>query len=125
MPKVLKINIDKSLLGKRVPFIRYIYAGIIANLVIVLALLAIRSFLPPQIPIFYGAAEGERQLAPSWALIIPNLASTLASLVNIALCLLIKDEFLKKTLVIASLGISLLATITVAKIILIVGSFNI
>jgi hypothetical protein len=125
MPNALKISINKSLLEKKVPFIKYVYVGLVANLVLVLALLAIHSFLPPQIPLFYGSAEGEGQLAPSWAIIIPNLSAILASFVNTALCLLVKDEFLKKTLVIASLGISLLATITVAKIILIVGSFNI
>jgi len=125
MPNTLRITINKSVLEEKIPFIKYVYASLALNLVLVIVLVAIRKFLPPKIPLFYGTAEGESQLAPSWALIIPNLSAIIISLINNTLSLFAKDDFLKKTLVIASLGISLLATITVVKIVFLVGSFNI
>ena len=87
-----------------------------------IALLA-QKFLPPQIPLFYGLPVGEEQLSPSIGLIIPSGLSFVISLVNLLLWLKIKDDFLKKVLMISSYVVALFMTVTTLKIIFLVASF--
>lgn len=105
------------------PFKKFIYFGGVVNLLTLALVLGLRSFLPPVVPLFYGNVLGEAQLANSVFLIIPPLGSILVMGINLSLAYITKDVFLKKLLVVSSLFITLLTTITVVRIILLVGFF--
>lgn len=107
-----------------IPYKNYVATSIFINLIIVVSILILRSsILPPQVPLFYGLAQGEEQLAPSAALTIPSLVSILILLINIAISFLFTDEFLKKTLVISGIATTFFSVITTLKIAFLVGSF--
>jgi len=118
----LKFKIDKNLLAS-LPFSKWVYASFVINLVVIVFVLIIRRWLPPQVPLFYGMAEGEGQLAPSIFLAIPAMAAIGISIANIFISLALKDTFIKKALIVAGLAATFLATITVVKIVFLVGSF--
>ena len=122
MDKLPKFKIDKNLLAG-LPFSNWVYASFIINLVIIVLVLIVRRWLPPQIPLFYGMAEGEGQLARSIFLPIPAIAAILVTVVNILLALSLKDTFIKKILIVAGLAATFLATITVVKIVFLLGNF--
>jgi hypothetical protein len=123
MFQIGNINLRKSLLEAKLPFKNYLVAAIITNFLVVALVLLIRPALPPQVPLYYGMAEGEGQLGTAWQLIIPNLVALTIVLVNTAVSRFIKDEFLAKTLIVGAIAASFLATITVMKIIFLIGSF--
>ena len=72
----------------------YVAAAIVINVLVILSVLALIGFLPPQVPLFYGLPEGQDQLATSWFLILPattslfiltsNLLITLKAAVEVA-----------------------------------------
>ena len=122
MDKLPKFKIDKNLLAS-LPFNNWVYASFVINLVVIAFVLAVRRWLPPQVPLFYGMAEGEGQLSRSIFLPIPSIAAIGVSIVNIFISLALKDTFIKKVLIVAGLAATFLATITVVKIVFLVGSF--
>lgn len=122
MDKLPKFKIDKNLLVG-LPFSNWVYASFGVNLLLIVFVLAIQRWLPPQVPLFYGMAEGEGQLSRSIFLPIPALAAILITVVNIFVSLGVKDVFIKKSLIVAGLAATFLATITVVKIVFLVGSF--
>lgn len=79
--------------------------------------------LPPQVPLFYGLAEGEEQLATPILLIIPASISLIIIFVNSLISHLWKNEFLQEALIFAALAVSVLSAIATFKVILLVGSF--
>lgn len=79
--------------------------------------------LPPEVPLFYGAAEGESQLVSSWALVVPAISSIVLVLVNSFLSSILKDDFVKKVLIFSALIVTLFSVITTLKIAFLVGSF--
>ena len=122
MDKLPKFKIDKNLLAG-LPFSNFVYASFVLNLLLIVFVLTIQRWLPPQVPLFYGMAEGEGQLSQSIFLTIPALAAIGITIVNIVISLGVKDTFVKKTLIVAGLAATFLATITVVKIVFLVGSF--
>ncbi|MFZ5932567.1 MAG: hypothetical protein ACOYT7_00560 [Patescibacteria group bacterium] len=108
---------------KTLPFRTYVFASLLINFLTILGVLGVLSFLPPEVPLFYGLAEGEQQLVKSIFLVIPASLSFLIIVVNSLLSYLFADEFFKKVLVLAGIGTSFFAVITTLKIILLVGSF--
>jgi len=108
---------------KSLPFRQYFFAGIILNVVLILGVLATQKFLPPVVPLFYGLAEGEQQLAPKLFLALPAVVSLLILIVNSLISFKIQDEFLKRALILAAIGSSFFAAITIIKIAFLVGSF--
>jgi len=108
---------------KSLPFGQYFLGGILLSVALILGSLAVQKFLPPVVPLFYGLAEGEEQLAPKIFLSLPAVVSLLILLINGLISLKIQDEFLKKALVLAAIGSSFFAAITIVKIALLVGSF--
>ena len=122
MDKLPKFKIDKDLLAS-LPFSNWVYASFVINLVVIAFVLTVRRWLPPQVPLFYGMAEGEGQLSRSIFLPIPSIAAIVVSIVNIFISLAVKDTFIKKILIVAGLAATFLATITVVKIVFLVGSF--
>lgn len=105
------------------PFKSFAYFSLIINIIFVAIIVIIKSFLPPVVPLFYGLPAGSEQLVPTLELAIAPVLGLLITLLNIFLSGLVKDVFLKKTLIITSAFISLLLAITVTKIILLVGFF--
>lgn len=83
----------------------------------------LRNFLPPKLPLYYGRPVGENQLAGTLSLLIPLVFSFLLTIVNLAVVNLIKDDFLKKILAVSTFVLSILAAITVFKIMALVNLF--
>lgn len=101
--------------------------GIRASLIIcfflILAVTILQGFLPPQIPLFFGAPIGENQLVSSWGLITAPVFALAITIANTFIASKIEDDFTQKILVTASLFISILVFITVVRIIFLIGSF--
>lgn len=115
----------KSLMAvwKKIPFRKLVYAALVINLLTAVLIIAIRSLLPPVVPLLYGLPAGAQQLVKTPFLLIVPLIAQLITLGNILLTLTTKDIFFKKTLVVTSIFISILSTITIVKIILLIGFF--
>lgn len=108
---------------KKVDFHNYFLAAGILSVLSIVGALITRSFLPPLIPLFYGKPTGAEQLAPTWFIFIIPGISILITVTNLFVNKSAEDKFIKKILAITSLVISLMATITVVKIIMLVGFF--
>lgn len=126
--KIKDLNIHgsknlNSFLRSKIPYINFVYAAFILNLFNLTIVLVMQKNLPPQVPLFYGFTESEQQLTTSLGLIIPGIYSLSLVLLNTILTILIKNDFLKKTLSTASFTISLLSLVTVLKIVFLVGFF--
>ncbi len=80
-------------------------------------------FLPPQIPLYYFAGDPKNQIADSLLIIFPPILAIIFSVINFLLAVIVKSDFLKKILIIASLSITILAAISVLKIFFLVASF--
>ena len=106
----------------RTPFAKAIFVAFLVNLLMITLSVILKGQLPPEIPLFYGAAEGQEQIATSTLLIIPSIISSLFIAVNLFLSSLLGDDFLKKVLVLGAISTSLLAATTTIKIIFLVGS---
>jgi len=108
---------------KNIPFKKYLIISLSANFIFILLCLIAQLFLPPEIPLFYGLPEGKEQLAPTLSLIIPSAFSLILSFFNLLIAALLKDEFLRKALVVVSIAVFFLSLITTVKIFFLVGSF--
>jgi hypothetical protein len=115
--KLGKFEVDK------VPFKNYVLWATIANAVIAGGILLGQKFLPPEVPLFYGLAEGEAQLAPRILLVLPSSASIVILILNSFISSLIADEFIKKVIILGAIATALFAVVTTIKIAFLVGSF--
>lgn len=106
---------------ENLPLKEYFNTSWILNLSTILFCLLLLKRLPPQIPIYYGLPQGEIQLSPSLGILIPSILSLIFILLNLFLISVIKDGYTKKTLIIAGLATSIFASVTVVKIILLIG----
>jgi len=106
---------------EKLPLKRYFNASWTINFIIIIFSLLLLGRLPPQIPIFYGFPQSEAQLSHPIGILIPSSLSLIFILLNLFLINIIKDEFIKKILVIAGLATAVFASITVVKIIFLVG----
>jgi uncharacterized membrane protein YozB (DUF420 family) len=119
-----KLSINRPEFDTRQLFFKnYVAASLITNLLVIVTVLVVGSFLPPQVPLLYGLAEGEEQLVPAWALIIPGLTAMIILTINVLISLKVEDDFLKKTLLLTAMVATFFSTITTLKIIFLVGSF--
>ena len=110
-------------MGKNPAFKNLFLASITINLIEVITVFALRNFLPPLLPLFYGRPSGGTELTSTFGLMIAPAAALLLTVANLIASSLVKDEFLKKILAISALAVSALVLITVAKIIFLVGLF--
>lgn len=98
----------------------FIFSFVLAFLGILINL-ASQLILPPEIPLLYGLPQTEIQLvSPLW-IITPQVVSIIITLINCLIALKISDTFLKKTLAVTSLFVSILGIITTFKIVFLVG----
>ena len=127
--KSKKMNILSTIGGstkisQEIPYKNIIFISFFINILgIVLILLIKKNHLPPEVPLYYGLPEGEAQIVPSINLIIPSIFSLGIISINTLITSLLKDDFLKKTLVIASLATTFFSVITIIKITFLIGSF--
>ena len=105
------------------PYRNYFLAAIIIDVVVLLLLLILKNFLPPLAPLFYGKPIGEAQLTTTFGLMIAPLVSILITVINLVLSLWLSDDFFRKLLAISAVVVSVLLTITILKIVLLVGFF--
>lgn len=110
-------------LWKRLPYKGYVYASLFLSLLTVAVVLAGRSFLPPIVPLFYGRPVGEEQLVISLGLLIAPGISIFITILNVIVAFFINNTFFKKILIAGGFLVSLLVSITVIKIIFLVGFF--
>ena len=106
----------------QIPYKEYFWGCVVINILVIFLTIFLHAFLPPVVPLFYGLAQGEEQLASSWLLGLPALISLVVIILNVVLSLQIKDEFLQKLIVIFGLGTTLFSTVTIVKIVLLVGN---
>lgn len=115
-------NPQKLIEVENLPFRPYLVGSLVVNLLMVALTIGLQKFLPPQIPLFYGVAEGESQLAKSIFLFLPNAFALIVLTANIFIASLVEEEFFKKILIMAGIIATFFATITTVKIFLLVGS---
>lgn len=106
----------------KIPFPRLSWYTTIANLIIIAAILVLLKRLPPEIPLFYGRPESERELAKSIFLLIPPTLSIIITIINTSLVKIVKDDFIANVLLGLIVASLLFSTITVGKIIFLVGN---
>jgi hypothetical protein len=107
----------------KLPFLNLVYLSILINVGVIVTLLLLKRYIPPEVPIFYGLPEGKNQLGSMEQLIIPSMVSLMVILVNISTASLLQNDYLKRVLIIVSLIITLLSLITSVEITLLIGSF--
>lgn len=112
------VNISK------LPHLQLIYYSIVTNVIVILGVLLLKKYIPPEIPLYYGLPEGNNQIATAEELIIPSMAALVIILINISIASVIQNEYLKRALIIVSLVITLLSLITTLEIVFLVGSFT-
>jgi len=119
----IQSDINKTTRGfwKDVPFREGVITFLIVNLVVVLSVLLGLRILPPELPLFYGQAEGAEQLVRSQFLIVPSLGCILLFIINSFIASLIKDEFLAKTLTFVYFIASFFSTITTIRVFFLVA----
>ena len=106
------------------PISRIYVISLILGLLTIIFPLLLRNYLPPELPLFYGAAQGQDQLTSVLGLVIPGIYSVIVTLINTSFALLIKNKFLQHTLIATTLVVTILCFITTLKIIFLVGSLN-
>lgn len=125
MARIEKIYQDfhKKTVQKNFPFTNFIYAIFLVNATVIVLVLVFKRFLPPVIPLFYGFAEGEQQLATSTQLIIPSFLSIAFLIINLIVAFFMKNDFIKKVLVLTPFVATFFSIITTIEIFFLVGNF--
>ena len=108
---------------KEAQFKSYIYFSITLNVLTALIILLFKSVIPPVVPLLYGRAIGESQLVGHFGLLIAPGASLFITFINLFLSSITEDLFLKRVYVASAFLVSILTTITVIKVIFLVGFF--
>jgi hypothetical protein len=81
------------------------------------------SKIPPLIPLYYGNPTGVEQLGPSKGLFIPPSFVLVALITTILINKAYKDSFLETLLTLSLCVLTVLSTVTVFKILFLVGNF--
>lgn len=106
---------------KKLPLRNCVYSALALDFVAALIIFLVKGNLPPIVPLFYGKPIGVGQLVLPYGLLLAPLAAAIITVINITLASYIKDVFIKKVFSVASLFVSALVTITIIKIVLLVG----
>lgn len=108
---------------KKIVFRNYFLVAAVLAILSAIGIAGGKSFLPSVVPLFYGKPIGAEQLTGYWFFFtIPGM-SFLITIINLLISSHVEDEFVKRILAVSSLIISLMAIISVIKIILLVGFF--
>lgn len=99
------------------------FISIYLSILMLVCLIPVMKVLPPEVPLMYGDAQGQNQLAPKTFLMLVPIISIFISLINYFIAQKIEDDLYKKALLITSYFINIMVAITLAKIIFTVGFF--
>lgn len=99
----------------------YIVSFFVGVITSVIALLA-KLILPPEIPLFYGLPQTGQRVTTSIYLVLPPLISVVLTVINAYISMFTESTYLKKVLAFSTIVVSSLVSITVIKIILLVGN---
>lgn len=106
---------------KKIVLYKFTVAAWAICLICVVGIFVLRSYLPPLIPLFYGKPIGIEELAQKNFLFLVPAIAIIISILNLIISKSAKDEFLQKILAVGSFVVSLMAIVTVFKIILLVA----
>lgn len=115
--KQFSLRLKKEFSVGNVAYFKSMIIMLFINVLVIVLIIVFRKKLPPQVPIFYGLPRGEVQLAPPISLVYPLVLSSLFLVVNSIFASLSKSQFSKKVFVVGGVFISILALITVIRII--------
>ena len=73
---------SKTLAFNKIPGIKVIYVSIALCLLNLLLILIVQKRLPPEVPLFYGLALGQEQLAKPLELAIPTIFTLFIIIIN-------------------------------------------
>lgn len=118
-----KFGEKQNVFTQKTPFRDFVTIAILVNLILIAASLALHTFLPPEIPLFYGMPEGSEQLASSWLLALPSLVALFIILVNLLIASFVEDEFIKRVIILAGIATTFFSATTTVQIMFLVGSF--
>ena len=118
-----EITAKKDTVLTEIPYFKVAIFVVIINILTIIGILFLQRYLPPEIPLYYGLPETIEQLATTRSLIIPPSISTSIIIINTTICVFIKDDFLKKTLMISGLATFIFSIIAIVRIVFLVGSF--
>lgn len=107
----------------KTPMIRVLYLSVLISVLTVFLVIFVQANLPPEVPLFYGFAEGQEQLSSPIGLVIPSICALMIVIINTILILKLKNGLVQKALITTSLVSAVFSFITTIKIILLVGSF--
>lgn len=116
----------QSFFGKiasEIPFFGLLVVSLFVCLTTIGSILLLKSHIPPQVPLFYGLPEGEGQLTTTMGLTIPSFVALAIIVINTILATIFENNFVRNSLVLTCFAVTLFATITTVKILLLVGSF--
>lgn len=118
-----KFGEKQNVFTEKTPFRDFVAFAVIVNTILIATSLFLHSFLPPEIPLFYGLPEGIDQLASSWLLPLPALTALLIILVNLLVASFIEDDFLKRVIILGGIATTFFSAVTTIEILILVGSF--
>lgn len=118
MPPALIKKFDLN----NIPYWPFVQAGLVINLLVIVFSFVFQKALPPEIPLFYGLAEGGEQLTSSIFLFVPSAVALLILIANIILASFVSDVLIKKILIVAGITATFFATITGLKIFFLIAS---
>ena len=113
--KIVKINIFKDSFARLV-----LGTSLFLNLATFLVAFYAQKYLPPVVPLFYSRPWGKDQLASPLFLVLLPLLAVLALVINTLCANLVSEKLLQRSLLAASLVVSLLSSIAVFKVILLI-----
>ncbi len=113
----------KQSIFKKPPFVNLIYTSILINVLSIGAIFILKNFLPPEVPLFYGLAEGVDQLTNINGLLVAPIVSLAVVILNAIIASLINSELLRKTLIVTGFSVTIFALVTLIQITLLVGYF--
>jgi|GEM_PF-1279797 len=103
-------------LASDLPFFWLVKSVFVLNILTISIIFLAKRFLPLEIPLFYGLAEGEEQLASSLFLALPSAISLIIILINCIIAKAISDDFTKKALIAALAPTTFFSIVTTIKI---------
>jgi hypothetical protein len=110
-------------IASEIPFFNLLVISLLICIGTIAATIFLKDHIPPQVPLFYGFPEGEEQLTTASGLTIPGFLALTIIVINTVLATIFENTFVRNALVLTSFAVTLFATITTIKILLLVGSF--
>ena len=103
---------------EKIPLAKMAYFSLILSILNILIVLVSQNNLPPEVPLFYGLARGQEQLASAIKLTLPAIISIFIIIINFILTTFTKNRFLQQALILTGFAVSFLSLITIVPAIL-------